>query len=274
MLKWFQDLDRILRGDATRLPDLREGRINVAVGGLTVVLALLGLWAGACVGTFSVVRAGGPFFLQLLSSTLKVPSLFFLTLLVTFPSLYVFNALVGSKLTIVSLLRLLVASMGVTLAVLAASGPIVAFFSVSTTSYPFMVLLNVLAFAIAGMLGLKFLLQTLHRLSLVEHSHNPPASPATEIATPATGLTDLTAPASTSVATPGGALDPLDGHPLGKHVRTVFRCWVIVFGLVGAQMGWVLRPFIGNPDEPFAWFRTRQSNFFQSVAETFLNLFS
>jgi hypothetical protein len=22
-------------------------------------------------------------------------------------------------------------------------------------------------------------------------------------------------------------------------------CWVVVFGLVGAQMGWVLRPFIG-----------------------------
>ena len=37
-----------------------------------------------------------------------------LTLLVTFPSLYVFNALVGSRLTPVSLMRMLIASLGVT----------------------------------------------------------------------------------------------------------------------------------------------------------------
>ena len=28
---------------------------------------------------------------------------------------------------------------------------------------------------------------------------------------------------------------------------------MVVFGLVGAQMGWVLRPFIGNPNQPFQW---------------------
>lgn len=274
MLKWFRDLDRILRGDATRLSELREGRIDVPVGGLTVVLILLGLWSGSCVGTFSVVRTGGPLFEQLISSTIKVPALFFLTLLVTFPSLYVFNALVGSKLTIVSLLRLLVASIGVTLAVLAAFGSIVAFFSVSTTSYPFMVLLNVLVFAIAGILGLKFLLQTLHRLSFVERPQATTISATTDITAPATGLTEASAAKTLQPAAPGGALDPLEGHPLGRHVRTIFRCWVVVFGLVGAQMGWVLRPFIGNPDEPFTWFRARQSNFFQAVCETFLNLFA
>jgi hypothetical protein len=61
---------------------------------------------------------------------------------------------------------------------------------------------------------------------------------------------------------------------LSGHVKTVFRLWVIVFGLVGAQMGWVLRPFIGNPNVPFTWFRGRESNFFQAVFHTFLSLFS
>jgi hypothetical protein len=45
----------------------------------------------------------------------------------------------------------------------------------------------------------------------------------------------------------------------------VFGCWMVVFSLVGTQMGWVLRPFIGNPALPFAWFRPRQSNFFEAV---------
>jgi hypothetical protein len=61
---------------------------------------------------------------------------------------------------------------------------------------------------------------------------------------------------------------------LSGHVKTVFRLWVIVFGLVGAQMGWVLRPFIGNPNAPFTWFRGRESNFFQAVLHTFVSLFT
>ena len=48
---------------------------------------------------------------QLLASTIKVPALFFLTLAVTFPSLYVFNALVGSRLRISALLGLLIAAL-------------------------------------------------------------------------------------------------------------------------------------------------------------------
>lgn len=276
MFKSFQDLDRILRGEATQIPSLREGRIDVSVEGLTVVLVLIGAFTGGCVGCFATFREGGPYFQQLVASTVKVPLLFALTLHVTFPSLYVFNALIGSKLSLPALLRLLVASIGVTMAVLAAFGPIVAFFSVSTTSYPFMVLFNVLVFAISGFLGLKFLMQTLHRLSIVEQQKARAANsePEPTPATPQTPETPAQSLKSIWLEEPGGALDRLEGHPLGRHVTTVFRCWVIVFGLVGAQMGWVLRPFIGNPNQPFEWFRTRQSNFFEGVWHAFVKLFS
>ena len=69
-------------------------------------------------------------------------------------------------------------------------------------------------------------------------------------------------------------LDALDEQPLGPHVKAVFRCWMVLFALVGSQMGWVLRPFVGSPNLPFTWFRGRESNFFQAVLQTFLNLFS
>ena len=87
---------------------------------------------------------------QIVASMVKVPLLFYLTLLVTLPSLYVFNALVGSRLTLATVVRLLVASLGVMVAVLASLGPIVAFFSVSTTSYPFMLLFNVVVCGVSG----------------------------------------------------------------------------------------------------------------------------
>src|SRR5712671_2770226 len=167
MKVWWRDLDRILRGEATRLPALRRRTVEVEVGGLSVVLLILGMVYGACMGCFALLREGGPAFWQLIAAMVKVPALFFLTLLVTFPSLYVFNALVGSRLTLGSVLRLLVAALAVMVAVLSSLGPIVAFFSVSTKTYAFMLLINVVVFAISGLLGLIFLLRTLHRLSIV-----------------------------------------------------------------------------------------------------------
>ena len=142
-------------------------------------------------------------------------------------------------------------------AVLSSWGPIVAFFSVSTASYPFMLLFNVLVYTIAGTLGMGFLLQTLHRLSVVDSS--PPPQPS---------------PESPEWSEPSGALDPIENRVLGEHVKTVFRLWVIMFALVGAQMGWVLRPFVGNPNLPFTWLRPRESNFFQAVFRMLQSLLS
>ena len=68
------------------------------------------------------------------------------------------------------------------------------------------------------------------------------------------------------------ALDQVGYETTGK-ARTVFRVRVIVFSLVGAQMSWVLRPFIGKPDMPFTWFRARESNFFIDVLDAIAQLF-
>ena len=259
MRRWWKDLDRILRGEATRPGDLRRGSIEVRAGGLAVVLVLLAMAYGACMGCFAVFKGEGPTYWQVVASVAKVPLLFGLTLAVTLPSLYVFNALIGSRLSPGSVVRLLAATMAVTVAVLASLGPIVAFFSVSTTSYSFMVLLNVAVFAAAGGLGLAFLLQTLQRLS------DAPALPPPTEAEEFVGREKIDGPGPS-------AIEPADDRPLGRHVKAVFRCWVILFGLVGAQMGWVLRPFIGDPSRPFAWFRGRESNFFEAVWNAIRNL--
>ena len=172
---WFAELDLLLRGDLTRVSSLRTGGLEVNSRRLSLIIIVLAMIYGVCMGTFAVFRAQGANPIQVLASMLKVPLLFYLTLLVTFPSLYVFNALVGSRLTLVTVARLLVASLGVMVAVLSSLGPIVAFFSVSTSSYPFMLLFNVVVFTVAGTLGMAFLLQTLHRLSVVDSQPLLPA---------------------------------------------------------------------------------------------------
>lgn len=265
-------LDRLLRGDTTRPEQLNEGRLEIDIRSIATVIALLGAIYGLCMGSFSLLKTvpatvDDPFgrYMQLLATTIKVPALFYLTLIVTFPSLYVFNALVGSRLSLHSVLKLLLASLAINLAVLASLGPIVLFFSASTKSYAFIQLLNVATFTVAGVLGLIFLLQTLHRLtnSLAKMGVPTPVATAAAIEE-GLGLTPVDAPDQPLHEEPS-ALDMPSGETLAQHTRLVFGCWVFVFALVGAQMGWVLRPFIGDPNSPFTLFRERQSNFFEAV---------
>ncbi|XAM01137.1 hypothetical protein OT109_07070 [Phycisphaeraceae bacterium D3-23] len=326
MKTWFKQLDSVLRGDATKVSALREGSLGVPVGGLTVVSILLAAAAGACMGSYGVVHPEGQGFIQVFASAVKLPMLFALTLAVTLPSLYVFNALVGSRLSVVSVLRLLIAANGVMLAVFASLGPIIIFFGLSTSSYPFMKILNVLAATIGGVLGLAFLLRTLHRLVLIQeandaekllqaqrdaaadfalefeedepqaatpqaqHSEDPyaggeSATPPAEQAEPDPNLPAVPPPPA---APPPGdrvqrymqtrgqpvtaeekltALDRYTPVTPGK-AKAVFRVWVVVYAIVGAQMGWVLRPFIGAPGVDFEWFRGKDSNFFLDFFET------
>jgi len=249
MFNSLRALDRILRGEATTLPNLIRQDFNVPILGFCLLIDILGFLYGLCMGIFTLT-GGNHAPMQILATMIKVPSLFILTLLITLPSLYVFNALMGSRLTFAPMLRLLITSVAVMLAVLSSIGPIVGFFSFTTTSYPFMVVLNIIVYAIAGVLGLAFLLQTLHRLSIAQNVRAQSETPAEPASPPAEPL---------------GPLDHTSDHVLSGHVRVVFRIWVIVFGLVGSQMAWVLRPFIGNPTLPFTWFRPTTSNFFQGA---------
>jgi hypothetical protein len=288
---WLQSLDRILRGETTRPHALRQQTIQIPMAGLSLLIVALALAYGFCMGMFPGCREVDPSYWRWLACTVKIPALFFLTLCVTFPSLYVVNALVGSRLRLPAVLQLLIAALAVNLAVLASAGPIVAFFSFSTANTQFMVLLNVLVFAIAGLLGMKFLLQTLHRLSMIPP---PPATGPSTTAQPplpadeAIVLPDDAGPTAPAAAGPSpqqftskyvtwrdsgegvgseepSALDSLEGHVLGRHTKTVFWCWTLIFGVVGSQMAWVLRPYFGNPGEHFVWFAPRSSNFFEGV---------
>jgi len=225
------------------------------------VTILLGMFYGLCMGSYAVVSGRAGTYLQMLACMGKVPALFFLTLLVTFPSLYVFNALVGSRLSFTSMLRLLVAAMAVMLALLASFGTIVAFFSFTTDSYSFMVLLNVIVYAVAGFMGLGFLLQTLNRLTIALEERERAAEIASQ-PPPPPPVVGSEGEFPTLAQLRPGALDRL--HPPADKAKAIFRIWIIVFGLVGAQMSWVLRPFIGAGRE-FALFRPRGGNFCEAV---------
>ena len=55
-----------------------------------------------------------------------------------------------------------------------------------------------------------------------------------------------------------------DGEiPNNRH--KLIKGWLFLYGFVGSQLGWTLRPFVGTPDQPFALFREIESNFYIQV---------
>lgn len=262
----FRSIDDLLRGRFTRREDLAAGRVEVPSTTLVGAGFLCGAIYGVAMGIYAVLRPGEASVQQLFATAVKVPLLFLLTLLVTFPSLYVVSALFDSRLRFQQTLRLLLAAMAANLALLASFAPVTVFFTLSTESYPFMILLNVAFFGVAGFTGLAFLRKALDG---VFSAGDPPEAAAPDERDERDeddedDEDDAAAPPrrSNSPARPGDATPS----------RRIFTIWTFIYAVVGAQMGWILRPFVGNPDLPFTWFRPRQSNFFEAVLAAVMDL--
>ncbi|NQT85571.1 hypothetical protein HQ560_02335 [bacterium] len=255
MPSWLRELDDLLRGKRTGKEALAEGVDKLPLKSYLKAAVALGAAYGLCMGLFSLLSRDAPAWGHLFAVTAKVPLLFALTLVVTFPSLYVFSALLGVRLGPADTLRIIVSALTINLAVLASFGPITAFFTLSTTSYYFIKLLNVFFFGLAGLIGLKFLITALERL---ETSRTPAVSPEKEKPPEPEPSTETPA----SAAPPPFLPARLRNRTMAQNV---FQVWIVLYALVGAQMGWILRPFILDPNLPAVLFRGREHNIFIDV---------
>ncbi len=62
-----------------------------------------------------------------------------------------------------------------------------------------------------------------------------------------------------------GAVRLMDPTPMVGRRRNLLVLWLLLYIFVGTQLAWVLRPFIGSPNEEFQLFRERRGNFYESV---------
>lgn len=57
----------------------------------------------------------------------------------------------------------------------------------------------------------------------------------------------------------------IEKEQLGKASKNRYKLisgWLFLYGFVGSQLGWTLRPFVGTPNLPFSLFREIESNFY------------
>ncbi len=276
LLSW-RNFDALLRGRMNT-----EDRVTLLVSWMAWQVVCSALF-GASLGVYSTISRfpADPRFMA--ASLVKMPLLLLLTSVVTVPSLYVFGALRGLRFSAREFAATLMVAHTILAAVLASLAPVVAFFALTTTSYSFMVLLNVFACAVAGLLGIRVFVRALNEpapaLPLAE------VEPGTALAVRPPGeLETVDSPSNPTalVATAGGDPWPADDpNPPAPAPRRTFvparppavdvgvwrllGWWVFLYVFVGAQTGWILRPFIGHPEKPFVLFRGKSGGFVEGV---------
>ncbi|MEU7612447.1 hypothetical protein [Micromonospora sp. NPDC049204] len=319
-------IERILRDrEGIWQQIVAEGDLNKLTGRMLTSSAIALACYGAVLGFFH-----SP--LMALTSALKLPLLFLVTLVICLPTLYLFNLVFGARLSVRQSLALVMVAITVTSMLAVAFAPISLFFLITANDYGFFKLLNVAILALSALVGLRFLtsgMQVLNDHGLLAapstanaqvnaHATAPaPAAPAlvptasAPAAAPAVGAgAELaTVPAAVAVAEPapnGATAAPAHvpaqgsgqaagapqvstlppGYPHSWNDRSIRRgeptqrpasmtllyIWILLFGFVGTQLAWTLRPFFGDPGQDFAFFRSIDGNFYAEILRTIANL--
>jgi hypothetical protein len=155
----FSVLINLLRDRSLFLQEVRAGiSLDKKNTALFICSSLFFAIYGAIIGSFHSWE-------QALSSAVKLPALYLITLIICFPTLYFFNILFGSQRTFGQHFAMLLTAVAVISVLLFSFAPITLFFLISTFNYQFFTLLNVAILSITGFIGIKFLYQGMRLLA-------------------------------------------------------------------------------------------------------------
>lgn len=194
-------------------------------------------------GCYGLVMGSSHSLWQAFASAIKLPILFLLTLAICLPTLYLFNLLCGGQLSVRQALAVVLATITVTSTLTLAFAPITLFFLITAHSYHFFILLNTAVLALTGVVGLSFLVGGIRSMN------------------------------QQALAEPLAADSPqtLVSRPRPVNMR-LLQFWIVLYGFVGTQLAWTLRPFHNDPSRPFILLRPVASNFYVGVIHTLVQL--
>ena len=124
------------------------------IKGQILLIFLAAFIYGAIMGSYNG-------FAQALSSGIKLVFLILLTLSICFPSFYLVQLLLGSKMKLRQLIIILLGGFVMLTTILVAFAPIVLFFQLSRSPYAFLQLLHFLVFTFAGIWSMRIVVETL-----------------------------------------------------------------------------------------------------------------
>jgi hypothetical protein len=269
-------IERILRDRQGIWQQVVADRGLTRLTGQMMISSMIALACyGAVLGSFHSV-------LMAVTSAVKLPLLFLVTLAICLPTLYLFNLVFGARLSVRQSLSLVMVALTVTAMLALAFAPISLFFLITAPDYGFFKLLNVAILGLSALVGLRFLtggMRVLNDNGLLapEPPAAAPVSPSAPALAPAPaagngGTATLTHPAPVQVLLPMPKAQP---HPAAQRPpsMSLLYVWILLFGFVGTQLAWTLRPFFGSPGMKFSLYREIDGNFYAEIFRTISHLF-
>jgi hypothetical protein len=151
--KSFAVLTTLLRDRQSFLEEIRQSiRLPSKIVALLVCSSIFLAIYGGIIGAYHSWQ-------QALSSGVKLPALYLITLLICLPTLYFANIIFGSKRSFPQYFALVLTAVSVTSVLLFSFAPITLFFLITTNNYQFLILLNVVIFSLTGFIGISSLKQ-------------------------------------------------------------------------------------------------------------------
>lgn len=132
----------------------KENYPNNIIGAQILMICALAFSYGLIMGSYNSA-------IQAISSGLKLCILIFLTLLVCFPSFYIVQLVLGSKVKMKQLAVMILSGFLMTTTIMLAFAPIVLFFQMSGDNYHFLQLLHVGVLVFSGFFGMRAVLEAL-----------------------------------------------------------------------------------------------------------------
>lgn len=146
-VKYFAVLITLLQDREIFLEEIRQGvRLPHKIISLLVCSSIFIAIYGGIIGAYHS-------WMQALSSAVKLPGLYLITLLICLPTLYFFNIIFGSRRTFGQHFALVLTAVSVTSVLLFSFAPITLFFLITINNYQFLILLNVVIFGLTGFIG-------------------------------------------------------------------------------------------------------------------------
>jgi len=110
---------------------------------------------------YGIVMGSYYSFLQSIVAGFKVTFLFYSAILICFPSFYVIQQVLGSKMTLRQMVFIILSGFVLTSAIAISFAPIVILFQVTGGNYHFLQLLHVVIFIFSGIFGMKLMVDAL-----------------------------------------------------------------------------------------------------------------
>jgi hypothetical protein len=147
----FAVLIGFLRERQVFLEEIREGvRLPSKIISMLVCSSLFLAMYGAILGASHS-------WMQALSSAVKLPALYLITLLICLPALFFSNIIFGSKRSFAQHFALVLTAVSITSVLLFSFAPIALFFLITTNHYQFHIVINVAIFALTGIIAISSL---------------------------------------------------------------------------------------------------------------------